>query len=203
MAFTFFFRDRHTLEHLTRLLTQNIAEVNSVKIWDAGCAMGQEPYTISIMLSEVLSDKEFAKIKIIATDIDENNTFAKIIKDGIYPYDQLSRLPDGIIEKYFNKIDSNIENGKYKLIDKILNSLEFHKQDLLQYVPIDTNFDAIICKNVLLHFNFEQQMKVFEMFYSALKKGGYLTMEQTQSIPSEMLSKFDKVLSDANIFQKI
>lgn len=199
MAFTFFFRDRHTLEHLTRMLVKNIEQTNAVKIWDAGCAMGQEPYTMSIMLAEALTENDFTKIKIIATDIDENNTFGKIIKEGIYPYDQLSRLPDGIIGKYFTKVD----NDNYKLIDKILNSLEFHKQDLLQYVPIDNNFDAIICKNVLLHFNHEQQMKVFEMYYNSLKKGGYLTMEQTQSIPVEMLSKFDKVLSDANIFQKI
>lgn len=199
MAFTFFFRDRHTLEHLTRMLVGNIGQISSLKIWDAGCAMGQEPYTMSIMLAEELSEDEFAKIKIIATDLDENNTFGKIIKEGVYPYDQLSRLPDGIIDKYFKKIDDD----NYKLIDKIINSLEFHKQDLLQYVPIDDNFDAIICKNVLLHFNHNQQMKVFEMYYNSLKKGGYLTLEQTQSIPVEMLSKFDKVLSDANIFQKI
>lgn len=199
MAFTFFFRDRHTLEHLTRLLVNQLEQSNSIKIWDAGCAMGQEPYTISIMLSEALSEMDFKKIKIIATDIDENNTFEKIIKDGIYPFDQLSRLPEGIIEKYFIKIDED----NYKLIDTILNSLEFHKQDLLQYVPIDYNFDAVICKNVLLHFSHEQQMKVFEMYYNVLKHGGYLTMEQTQSIPAEMLSKFNKVLSDANIFQKI
>lgn len=199
MAFTFFFRDRHTLEHLTRLLVNQLEQSNSIKIWDAGCAMGQEPYTISIMLSEALSEMDFKKIKIIATDIDENNTFEKIIADGIYPFDQLSRLPDGIIEKYYIKIDED----NYKLIDKILNSLEFHKQDLLQYVPIDYKFDAVICKNVLLHFSHEQQMKVFEMYYNVLKHGGYLTMEQTQSIPAEMLPKFNKVLSDANIFQKI
>lgn len=200
MAFTFFFRDRHTLEHLTKLLTKKLEQFGSIKIWDAGCAMGQEPYTISIMLAEALSGDDFKKIKIIATDIDENNQFGKIIKEGIYPFDQLSRLPGGIIEKYFIKVD---EKDNYKLVDKILNSLQFHKQDLLQYNPIDYNFDAVICKNVLLHFNHEQQMKVFEMYYNVLKPGGYLTMEQTQSIPVEMLTKFDKVLSDANIFQKV
>lgn len=199
MAFTFFFRDRHTLEHLARLLANTIKNQNELKIWDAGCAMGQEPYTFSIMLSDVLTANEYSKIKIIATDIDENNTFVKVIKEGVYPYDQLSRLPDGILEKYFVKIDEQ----NYKLINKILNSLEFYKHDLLQFSPIDKNFDAIICKNVLLHFNHEQQMKVFEMFHASLKLGGYLTMEQTQSIPGEMLSKFNKVLSDANIFQKV
>lgn len=199
MAFTFFFRDRHTLEQLTRLLANTIKHTSNLKIWDAGCAMGQEPYTISIMLAEVLSEDDFSKIKIIATDIDENNTFWEIIKEGIYPHDQLSRLPDGILDKYFIKIDDQ----NYKLVDKILNSLEFYQHDLLKYVPIDKNFDAIICKNVLLHFNYEQQLNVFKMFYSSLKLGGYLTMEQTQSIPGEMLTKFDKILSDANIFQKV
>lgn len=199
MAFTFFFRDRHTLEHLTRLITQKVNDSASIKIWDAGCAMGQEPYTLAIMLAESLAESDFRKIKIIATDIDEHNTFHKIIKEGVYPFDQLSRLPDGIIDKYFIQLD----NENYKLIDKILNILEFQKHDLLSFSPIDRGFDAIVCKNVLLHFNFDQQLKVFEMFHSVLKLGGYLTTEQTQSIPTELSSKFQKILSDANIFQKI
>ena len=63
MAFTFFFRDRHTLNHLANLLAEKIKETSHLRIWDAGCAKGQEPYTLSIILAEILSETDFNKIK--------------------------------------------------------------------------------------------------------------------------------------------
>ncbi len=198
MAFTFFFRDRHTLEHFARLVTQDINNKSEVKIWDAGCAMGQEPYTLLIILAEMLSSNDYKKIKVIATDIDENSLFHSVINSGIYPYDQLSRLPEGILEKYFTKLGED----EYKLSDKILNSLSFTKQDLLELVPIDNHFDGIICKNVLLHFTPQQQIDVLKMYNNSLNNIGYLVTEQTQALPSEVSHKFEKVLSDANIYLK-
>jgi len=199
MAFTFFFRDRHTLNHLANLLSAKIKETNQIKIWDAGCAKGQEPYTLSIMLAEILSEDDFKKIKIIATDIDEQDSYGDTIKAGIYPLDQLSRLPDGIIDKYFTQIDDT----NYKLIEKIMNSLEYFKHNLLELQPIGQNFDAIVCKNVLLHFPFQSQLAVIKMFFDSMKIGGYLVTEQTQSMPGELSARFDKALNDANIYAKI
>lgn len=200
MAFTFFFRDRHTLNHLANLLAEKIKETSHLRIWDAGCAKGQEPYTLSIILAEILSETDFNKIKIVATDIDEQDTYGITIKNGIYPLDQLSRLPDGILEKYFIKND---EDNNYKLVSKILNSLEYHKHNLLELQPIGQNFDAIVCKNVLLHFPFQSQLAVIKMFFDSLKIGGYIVTEQTQSLPAELSARFEKVLNDANIYVKI
>jgi chemotaxis protein methyltransferase CheR len=200
MAFTFFFRDRHTLNHLVNFLKQNLKTQDKIRIWDAGCAMGQEPYTLSILFAEALNSDEFKRIKIEATDIDEQGNYGEVIRKGIYPLDQLSRLPDGILEKYFVKYD---EANNYKLITKILDSLEYQRHNLLEYQAIGQNFDAVVCKNVLLHFQFPDQVKVINMFFDSLKVGGYLITEQTQALPAELLHRYEKIITDANIFRKI
>ncbi len=197
MAFTFFFRDRHTLEQLADKIISNKKEGDPIKLWDAGCAMGPEPYTFALILREKIGKDWFKNVKIIATDIDENNTFHKIIESGIYPLNELERMPEDIFKKYFMKYD---DKNHYILSEEIKKSLVFYKQDLLELVPIDSNFDAIICKNVLLHFTQSQRIDVLKMFYTVLKLGGYLATEQTQPMPDELISKYEKVVSNANIY---
>jgi len=104
MAFTFFFRDIHTLEQLAENFLPFISNFSKIKIWDAGCAMGQEPYTFAIVLAERMGYFAFKKIFIDASDIDENNTFCKIILDSKYPYNELERIPKDLFEKYFVKL---------------------------------------------------------------------------------------------------
>ncbi len=200
MAFTFFFRDRHTLEQLTNNLIPHSEGFSKIKIWDAGCAMGPEPYTFAIILAKALGHEKYRKVQITATDIDETSNFKEIVTEGVYPLSDLSRMPENILEEYFHKFD---ENGKYRINDLIRNSLTFHQHDLLSLKPIDKNFNAIICKNVLLHFQPAERIEVMKMFHSVLVDGGFFTTEQTQAMPNECLSLFEKVCSDANVYRKI
>lgn len=200
MAFTFFFRDRHTLEQLTNNLIPLTDGLARIKIWDAGCAMGPEPYTFAIILAEALGHDKFKKVTLVASDIDETSNFKEIITDAVYPLSELSRMPENILENYFHKFD---ENGKFKLNDIIRNSLTFHQHDLLTLKPIDTNFHAIICKNVLLHFQPAERIEVMKMFHSVLVTGGLFTTEQTQAMPDECSNLFEKICTDANVYRKI
>lgn len=200
MAFTFFFRDIHTLEQLAENFMPFINGLAKVKIWDAGCAMGQEPYTFAIVLAEKMGYFAFKKILIDATDIDENNTFCKIILDSKYPYNELERIPKELFEKYFTKSDSG---NDYQLIDNIRNRLNFHKHDLLTLKAFGTGYHLIICKNVLLHFHPEERIEVIKMFHSALVPGGFLTTEQTQKMPAELNGYFTQISTNANIFKKL
>lgn len=200
MAFTFFFRDRHTLEQLTNYLIEATQGSSRIKVWDAGCAMGPEPYTFAMILAEALGPYEYKKVSITATDIDETSNFREIITEAVYPLSDLSRMPENILEKYFVKYD---ENNHYQVNDLIRKSLSFHQHDLLTLKPIDTGFNAIICKNVLLHFQASERIEVFKMFHSVLTSGGLLTTEQTQALPEECATLFEKVCTDANIYRKI
>ena len=200
MAFTFFFRDIHTLEQLAENFMPFINGLSKVKIWDAGCAMGQEPYTFAIVLAERMGYFAFKKILIDASDIDENNTFCKIIAESKYPYNELERIPKELFEKYFIKSDTA---NDYQLNDTIRSKLKFHKHDLLSLKPFDSGYHLIICKNVLLHFHPEERIEVLKMYHSSLVTGGFLTTEQTQKMPVELNNYFTQVSTNANIFKKL
>lgn len=200
MAFTYFFRDLQTLEVIRDYALPYLRSKQHIYIWDAGCAMGQEPYSLSMILSENLGYMYFRNVKIFATDIDESNLFEKIILEGSYPEEQVERIPKDIFKKYF-KPDNKA--GYFKLNEEIRKSVTFKKHNLLSLTPPNEEFGLIICKNVLLHFNESQRIEVIKMYYKSLIEGGFLAMEQTQKLPKEVQHLFEPVVSNAQVFKKI
>lgn len=200
MAFTFFFRDSHTIAQIIKYFLPTVEGYGKIKIWDAGCAMGPEPYTFAIMLAEEMGYFTFKKVFMDASDLDENDTFGAIVKAGIYHYDELKRIPEDVFKKYFHKHD---DNNNYIIDDVIKTRVSFTKHDLLTLKPFDTGYNLIFCKNVLLHFQPAERVKVIDMFWNALAPGGIFGTEQTQQMPDEIKHKFQKLASDANVYQKI
>jgi chemotaxis protein methyltransferase CheR len=200
MAFTFFFRDSHTLEQVIKYFLPTVEGLSKINIWDAGCAMGPEPYTFAIMLAERMGYFAFKRVKIDASDLDENNTFGKIINDGIYHIDDLKRIPEDIFHKYFKKTDTE---NMYIIDDNIRSRVVFHKHDLLTLQPFSDSYNLIFCKNVLLHFQPAQRVEVIDMFHKSLSPNGIFATEQTQAMPQENLKRFSLLATDANVYQKI
>ena len=200
MAFTYFFRDVQTLELIVKHLVPKSAGRTSVRIWDAGCASGQEPYTLAILLAESMGRFAYRNIHIEASDLDGSNLFADIIAKGIYPREELERIPTPIFEKYFRKLP---EGSHYQLDDQVRGRLRFQKHDLLTLTPIGKDFSAVVCKNVLLHFQPEQRIAVIKMFHDALEPGGFFATEQTQKMPPEMSGLFEQVVDNAQLFRKV
>ncbi|MDN5309525.1 MAG: chemotaxis protein methyltransferase CheR [Methanolobus sp.] len=104
MVFTYFFRDMQTLEMIRDYVIPNLRTRRYIHIWDAGCAMGQEPYSLAITLRENMG-MIFRNVRIHATDIDNSNLFSNIIERGTYPLEQVQRIPGPIFEKYFSPAD--------------------------------------------------------------------------------------------------
>ncbi|MBI9071162.1 MAG: hypothetical protein JEY94_06170 [Melioribacteraceae bacterium] len=201
MAFTFFFRDINTLENGVKQLLPNVVGKSKIKIWDAGCAMGPEPYSLAIILAEQMGKFAFKNVSITASDIDGSNLFDKIISDGVYSQTELGRIPKELFEKYFTKVNS--DEDKYKIVDEIRLKLKFVKHDLLTLKPVDSNFNLIICKNVLLHFNYEERIEVIKMFHNSLDTNGVFATEQTQKIPQEIEHLFERLIPNGQVFKKV
>ena len=201
MAFTFFFRDYQTLECIQEHVIPVLKTRRYMRIWDAGCAMGPEPFTLSIMLRENMGAFLFRNVKILATDIDNSNLFGKIIREGIYSREETGRIPLPLFEKYFTQAAD--KPGYTVINEEIRRSVEYLRHDLLKFQAPRTGFCLIVCKNVLLHFNREEQVKVIDMFADSLEPGGFLAMEQTQKMPENVAHKFDLVVSNAQLFQKV
>lgn len=198
MAFTYFFRDLPPLEQAVRHVIPAVAGRTKIRIWDAGSAMGQEPYTVAILLAEAMNQFAFRNLRIYTTDIDEN--FGQIIKDGIYPEAEVQRIPGDLFEKYFRP---NGKAGHFQLDEKIRGVIEHQRHDLLSLEPIGFDFCLIVCKNVLLHFQQAQRIEVFRMFHAALSPGGFIVTEHTQKMPQEVSHLFEQVVPDAQLFRKV
>ncbi|MBN1604110.1 MAG: hypothetical protein JW915_21040 [Chitinispirillaceae bacterium] len=200
MAFTFFFRDIHTLNFAIRTIAPEVSGRSSIRIWDAGCAMGPEPYTLAILLAEHFGKFSFRNIHIDATDIDEQDSFGDIIKKASYPFEQLQRLPEEILHKYFQPTENK---GVYRVDDSIRDKIRFHKHNLLSLTPVGEGYTLIVCKNVLLHFTQMQRIEVLKMYHRSLMPGGYLVLERTQQLPDEVRHLFLPLSTEAQFFKAI
>lgn len=199
MAFTFFFRDQQTLDLIQKYVVPELKSRRFIHIWDAGCAMGPEPYSLAILIRESMGEFLFRNVKILATDI--NGKFGKIIKDGVYSKSEIGRIPEPTLRKYFSPIDNKPDH--YVISEQLRKSVEFLEHDLLNFIAPMEGFCLILCKNVLLHFKQEDQIRVVQMFYNALENDGYFATEQTQKLPDKLSHKFKQVVANAQLFKKI
>jgi len=200
MAFTYFFRDLHTIKLIIKYLIPQIQGKREIKLWDAGCANGPEPFTLAIVLSENMGKFAFKNVKIDATDIDKSNLFGDIINNGVYPYDQLKRIPKDIFEKYFHK---NSKPNSFEIDYNIKNRVKYTRHDLLTLKPVNTDYSLVMCKNVLLHLKPEERVKVIKMYHETLVPGGIFATEQTQILPKEVEHLFKRITEDGQLFQKV
>jgi len=188
------------LELAVRQVLPLLAGRNRPRIWDAGCAMGPEPYSLAILLAESMGYFAFNNLCIHATDLDDCDVFGGIIETGVYAQGELERMPRNLLEKYF---EPAAKPCHLKVVDSIRSRLLYRKHDLLSYEEVGQEFSLILCKNVLLHFQPSQRVEVIKMFHRALAPGSYLVTEQTQKLPPEVAHLFEQVVADGQLFRKV
>ncbi len=199
MAFTYFFRDRETLEMIGKLILPKLYGRRYINVWDAGCADGSEAYSLAIYLRENIGEFGFRNLRICATDIDESGEFESTINRGVYPIAAVRRVNQRLYEKYFTPISEEL----CKVNDEIKDRVEFQRHDLLTCQPVRTGFSLVMCKNVLLHFKLKERIKVIKMFHSSLTDPGYFVTEQTQKLPQEISHLFTPITTKGQLFKKV
>lgn len=207
MGATYFFRDLQTLKMIPSVLiplvikNEDYKKNKNINIWSAGCANGSEPYTLAILLREMLDKEIFANVQIYATDIDPNNKFENIIKKGSYPQDAVKKIPEKMFEHNFIKDTAIPEN--YLISEEIRKHVRYLRHNLLSLKPItEKPFDIILCKNVLLHFTEQQTTDIIDMFYHSLSNNGFFITEQTQKLPEASSKQFEQFITNARIYRK-
>jgi len=177
---SYFFRDGTTFEALRdkvlKPLLQEKARRGSrlVRVWSAGCASGEEPYSIAILFHELLgADLKNWYISIRATDLDAR-ALAKA-KRGIYGKFSFRGTDPGYIRRYFIPFSDR----EYALKPEIKAMVKFEQRDLITDPP-PRCLDLIFCRNVLIYFSREQQERLFAIFHEALNERGYLVIGKTE-----------------------
>ena len=201
MAFTFFFRDLPVLEYAVEATLKLALGRLKIKVWDAGCALGQEPYTLAMLFAERMGEMGFNTLYLDATDYDHENNFGDIVTAGEYKTDELQRIPKDFFSKYFEEVKE--KPGYHRVIERIRKRVFFKYNDLLDLQPPGSDYSLIVCKNVLLHFSYEQRIEVIRMYHKSLAPGGYFATENTQKIPQEISHLFEQVTPDAQLFRKL
>ena len=181
---TQFFRDREVFDHLRDVIVPRIIEDHSndreIRLWSAGCATGEEAYSLAMTVAEVLGDSGYDyTVRIFATDIDpEAVDFAR---RGIYPASAVGMLPPATIDRYFTRLD-----GEYEVNKSIRSMIVFGQHDLGERAPFP-RLDLVLCRNVLIYFTPSLQKRALQLFAFSLRDGGYLalgTAESTSAHPS-------------------
>jgi chemotaxis protein methyltransferase CheR len=198
LAFSFFFRDQHVLERAVDHCLPAMAGRNHPRVWDAGAALGQESYTLAILFAERMGHFGFNNLRIEATDL-ESARVGAAINAGVYPAEDLSRLPEGIVEKYFEAL----EPGHLRVVEDVRRRVAYQAHDLLSFQEIGQGFLLVVCKNVMLHFDQAARVEVLKMFHRALAPGGYLATEQTQEMPVEVAPLFERAIPDGQLFRRV
>ncbi|RFU65539.1 CheR family methyltransferase [Peribacillus glennii] len=176
-----FYRNAKRWEVLEKkILPRLLSSSRKLKIWSAACSTGEEPYTIAMVLSNLVS---LSQIEIQATDIDEN-VLARA-KMGVYPARSLNEVPGHMKAKYFIK-----EGDFYKVADEIKRTVTFKKQNLLAD-RFDSGFDLIVCRNVLIYFTEEAKHTLYNKFSESLKEDGVFFVGSTEQIFNPASYQFD------------
>lgn len=176
-----FYRNGKRWEVLEQKILPKLLDKNPrIKIWSAACSTGEEPYTLAMILSNFLP---LQSISILATDIDEN-VIARA-KLGIYPERSLQEVPENMKRKYFSA-----DGDFYKVSDDIKKAVTFKKHNLLAD-PFDTQFDLIVCRNVLIYFTEDAKNLLYKKFSDALKTDGIFFVGSTEQIFNPSHYNFD------------
>ncbi|BBJ28841.1 CheR family methyltransferase [Athalassotoga saccharophila] len=167
-----FFRNPDRWEKFKSFVSSEMKKSSIAKIWSAGCATGEEPYTVGIILEELNAPAGF---NVLATDID--NDALDIAKDGIYESKSLINVDKSLLAKYFTQIDGS----HWKISDRVKRRVNFKRHNMLSD-PFDRDFYAIICRNVVIYFEADIKDKLYANFAKSLKSGGILFIGGTERI---------------------
>ncbi len=196
---TQFFRDIDTFEWLKNYIMPNLPEIidaeGELRIWVAGCATGQEAYSLMMMIADGLNDdSRLSRVKLFASD-----TYAPCIQKasaGIYCAEEVKTIPSKYLEKYFIKKDDDL----YQIVPVIRNKVIFSHHDITRDAPF-TKLHFISCRNLLIYFNHEARVRALSTFHFSLKPGGLLFLGKSESV-TPLENEFKTVNRKFNLYKR-
>jgi chemotaxis protein methyltransferase CheR len=167
-----------------------------LRIWSAGCSSGEEPYTIAIILNEIIPDLENWDIQILATDASEEAL--KRARKGVYSENALKHVPADYAEKYFERSEHSGRRAEYKIRDEVRKMVNFAYFNLMDE-DYPGGFDIIFCRNVTIYFELETTVRVMSKIFSSLLDDGYLFIGYSETLQF-MQDKFSMLIDKDAIY---
>ncbi len=195
---TRFFRNQPHFDALVNYVIPHLMEQKKsqfdkkIRIWSAGCSTGEEPYTIAMILKDILPVPY--TFEIMASDISLKSLM--VGKQGFYPDARIAGIPEKYLVKFFRKVD-----GGYQVTDELMKTIRFDYHNL-KYAPSTRNLDIVFCRNVLIYFDEAAQLEVINHFWDAMAAHSYLYIGHSESLFG-MNTKFEFLKTNwACLYQK-
>jgi chemotaxis protein methyltransferase CheR len=157
-----------------------------------GCASGEEPLTLAIILAEIGC---LTEANIFAMDID-TEALARC-QQGLYPSAQLTEIPKSFRKNYFTRV-----GDQWQIDPNIAKMVTLRQGDLLLSPPLP-KCDLILCRNVLIYFSRDQQVSLMRYFHALLKKGGFLVLGKSETLLGKRKAGFASYHARERIYQKL
>lgn len=202
---TYFFREKRSLEVFERdivpeLIRARAGSGESIRIWSAGCATGEEPYSVAIVLSRLTGLKKW-HVEILATDLNSKSLLKA--SQGIYGEWSFRGIPPKVRSAYFE----TVKEGRWAIAPAIKKMVTFAQLNLVDdaYPPVShspNSFDVIFCRNVLMYLTPEGMRKVVRQLHRSLATEGWLIVSPTET-SQQLFSEFATVsFGDVTFYRK-
>jgi chemotaxis protein methyltransferase CheR len=195
-----FFRNPSTFEKLKNDIFPSLfsrcdlENKGSLAIWSVGCAGGEEPYSLALILKESFASYlARVEVSIIATDIDR--AVLDAAQTGLYRGDRLVEVPPKTRERWFSP-----ENGNSRLAQEIRDMVSFRQCDLFEIDSLP-ECDLILCRNVLIYLERGHQERILNKFAEALPRGGILVLGKSETLVGESRRRFQPICPIERIYR--
>ncbi|MDX2213147.1 MAG: protein-glutamate O-methyltransferase CheR [Oculatellaceae cyanobacterium bins.114] len=199
--FTCFFRDRPVWDYLINHVIPHIitskAPNEPIRIWSAGCASGEEAYSLAMLLAEMLGPEQFLqRVRIYGTDVDQDAI--RQAHKGCYSAAVAEEIPPVLLGRYFEPTPEG-----YRWRPDYCPPILFHPHDLIQTAPMP-KIDLLVCRNLLMYLTSETQVRALVRFHFSLQPTGFLLLGQAESlIAHPQASLFKPTYRQTKVFQKV
>lgn len=189
---TKFFRNTETYAALRdKVLPELAARSGGVAAWSAGCASGEEPYTLAILFDQAAPR---GRVRIDATDLDPGAL--AFMERGEYPASAVEDVPPDTLRAYFSP------GPPFRVNDRVRRMVRPVRHDLTQDKAPEPPYQLIVCRNVVIYFDRPTQERLFEIFYDALVPGGWLLLGKVETLFGRSRTLFKTVDARERLFRK-
>ncbi len=196
---TQFFRDRDAFEKLDQIvlpeILSRVSPDEEIRIWVAGCATGEEAYSLAILLHEHITNrKRPINAKIFATDVHRDSL--EIASAGVYSEDSVAKVQQERLNRYFQH-----KSDGFHVCRELRKMVVFAPHDIVKDAPF-TKLDLITCRNLLIYLNPAPQKKAISLFHFSLRSGGFLFLGPSET-PGELSDEFETIDRHWKIYRKL
>jgi chemotaxis methyl-accepting protein methylase len=199
---TKFFRNSETWDYLGDRVLPGLVEIpgDRIRFWSAGCASGEEAYTLAILLARTLDARgqieRLSLARIDATDIDRVSL--ERAAAARYPAAAFSECSPAMVDSWRREVGP----GEFEIAPRLRAIVRVRRLDLISDQPPDPPYQLVVCRNVVIYFDRPTQERLMDLFHSALRPGGYLVLGRVETIFGGARSRFELVDARERIYRK-